>query len=43
MKMFPSSLKGLADYTGYAVGLIIGYGILSPLFMTVEDSLRKGE
>lgn len=43
MKLFPSSLSGWVDYTGYAIGLIIGYGVLSPLFMTVEDSLRKGE
>ena len=43
MKIFPASLSGWADYFGYAAGLIIGYGILSPLFMQVEDSLRKGE
>lgn len=43
MKMFPTTLSGFADYVGYAAGLIIGYGILSPLFMQVEDSLRKGE
>jgi hypothetical protein len=36
-------LSGWIDYTGYAMGLIIGYGILSPLFESVELSLRKKE
>ena len=43
VKLFPSSLAGWADYGFYAAGLIIGYGVLSPFFVTIEDSLRKKE
>ena len=41
--MFPMSLKSWADYLAYAAGIVIGFGILTPFFDTIEGSLRKRE
>jgi len=43
MRLFPRTIKGWVDYLGYAAGLVIGFGILSPFFDTIEASLRKKE
>lgn len=41
MKILPMSLKGWGDYFAYAAGIVIGFGLLSPLMDTVTEQLRK--
>lgn len=41
--LFPKTLVGWSDYIFYAAGIVVGYGILNPLFTSIEDGLRKKE
>lgn len=42
MEWLPRSLKGWTDYLAYSAGIVIGFGVLSPVMETLEASLRKG-